>query len=66
MEAAHIEPDDHGDVDIISGRITHSKPHKRYSHGQISLSGDLEVLVSRQVTDTEFRTRLEIQESGQP
>jgi putative restriction endonuclease len=54
VEAAHIKPVEHNGPDIITNGIALSgTAHWMFDRGLISLSNDLEVLVSRQVNDVE-------------
>ena len=54
VEAAHIKPVEHHGPDIITNGIALSgTAHWMFDRGLISLSDDLEVLVSRQVNDVE-------------
>lgn len=54
MEAAHIKPVEHrGPDDIRNGLALSGTAHWMFDRGLISLSDDLEVLVSRQVNDVE-------------
>ena len=52
--AAHIRPVQHGGPDIVNNGIALSgTAHWMFDRGIISLSDDLDILVSRQVNDTE-------------
>jgi putative restriction endonuclease len=54
VEAAHIKPvEHHGPDDIRNGIALSGTAHWMFDRGLISLSDDLEVLVSRQVNDTD-------------
>ncbi len=54
VEAAHIKPvEHHGPDDIRNGIALSGTAHWMFDRGLISLSDDLEVLVSRQVNDLE-------------
>ena len=54
VEAAHIKPvEHHGPDDIRNGLALSGTAHWMFDRGLISLSDDLEVLVSRQVNDVE-------------
>ena len=54
VEAAHIKPVEHHGPDIITNGIALSgTAHWMFDRGLISLSDDLEVLVSRQVNDVD-------------
>lgn len=54
VEAAHIKPVEHSGPDIITNGIALSgTAHWMFDRGLISLSDDLEVLVSRQVNDVD-------------
>lgn len=54
VEAAHIKPVEHnGPDDIRNGIALSGTAHWMFDRGLISLSDDLEVLVSRQVNDVE-------------
>jgi putative restriction endonuclease len=54
VEAAHIKPvEHHGPDDIRNGIALSGTAHWMFDRGLISLSDDLEVLVSRQVNDVE-------------
>jgi putative restriction endonuclease len=54
VEAAHIKPvEHHGPDDIRNGLALSGTAHWMFDRGLISLSDDLEVLVSRQVNDVD-------------
>lgn len=54
VDAAHIRPVEHGGPDIIHNGIALSgTAHWMFDRGLISLSDDLEILISRQVNDAD-------------